>query len=231
MDGHNQKLIPDSIMRGIFPEDNDLEEEPMFVAKCKIISNWNIGKDRVIILSTHYIYLLSTREIRKKVAIIEAKYFIKSLVKNNKEVLLFFREGFDLRLSFENTEEFFNILRLRYSSLSPKTTLKVYGVPQTSLKDYVAPAKKNSYVFDAAPEEQFRLFNEEIPGSSDRSHSVHGQLRTKSKQEQDPEDFRFEGRQSLVKLNQKDGDEMLDFATEEANDEEPLEIYNDHFND
>lgn len=80
MDGHNQKLVPDSIMRGIFPEDNDLEEEPMFCAKCKIISNWNIGKDRVIILSTHYIYLLSTKEIRKKVGITEAKYFIKSLV-------------------------------------------------------------------------------------------------------------------------------------------------------
>ena len=71
MDGHNQKLVPDSIMREIFPEDNKLDEEPLFVAKCKMISNWGIGKDRVLILSTHHIYLLSTREIRKKVSISE----------------------------------------------------------------------------------------------------------------------------------------------------------------
>ena len=43
MDGHNQKLIPDTIMREIIPEDNELDEEALLVAKCKKISTWGIG--------------------------------------------------------------------------------------------------------------------------------------------------------------------------------------------
>ena len=43
MDGHNQKLVPDSVMNMIFPENNDLDEEPLVVQKCKKISNWGIG--------------------------------------------------------------------------------------------------------------------------------------------------------------------------------------------
>lgn len=43
MDGHNEKLVPDSIMSKIFPENNDLEEEPLLVCKVKKISNWGIG--------------------------------------------------------------------------------------------------------------------------------------------------------------------------------------------
>lgn len=164
MDGHNQKLVPDSVMGMIFPENNDLDEEPLIVTKCKKISNWGIGQDRVVILSTHYIYLLSTKEIKKKISISEAKYIVKSLNETSKEVLIYFRDGFDFRLSFEKTEDFLSMMKLRYATLSPKTTLKVYGVPSSSLKEYVAPAKKNVYAFDAAPEEKFRLLNEEIPG-------------------------------------------------------------------
>lgn len=143
MDGHNQKLVPDTVMNMIFPENNDLDEEPLIVTKCKKISNWGIGQDRVLILSTHYIYLLSSREIKKKVSIHETKYVIKSMAEGSREIITYFREGFDFRLSFDQTEDFLNMLKLRYASLSPKTTLKVYGVPNSSLKDYVAPAKKN----------------------------------------------------------------------------------------
>ena len=43
MDGHNQKLVPDNILRELFPEDNELDEEPLHIAKGKKFSNWNIG--------------------------------------------------------------------------------------------------------------------------------------------------------------------------------------------
>jgi hypothetical protein len=203
MDGHNQKLIPDQIMKDIFPEDNDLEEEPMFVSKCKKISNWNIGQDRVLILSTHYIYLLSTKEIRKKVSITDVKYFVKSLDTKSKEMLLFFREGYDFRLTFDGLEEFQNLIKLRFTSLSPKVTLKVYGVPQASLRDFVAPTKKGHYTFDASPDDGCRLYNEEIPGTTDRTHSANFDMKKpkdKKQQDQDPNNFVFEGRQSLVML-------------------------------
>ena len=103
MDGHNQKLIPDDILREIIPEDNDLNEETMLVAKCKKYSSWGVGHDRVIIMSTHFIYLLSTKEIRKKASITDMSYAIKSNA--SKEILLFFKEGYDMRLVFEESNE------------------------------------------------------------------------------------------------------------------------------
>jgi hypothetical protein len=66
MDGHNQKLVKDSILRELYPEDSDTGEEPMIITKCKKYSRWGIGSDRIIILSTHSICLLSAREIGKK---------------------------------------------------------------------------------------------------------------------------------------------------------------------
>ena len=42
MDGQKQpKLVPDSIMRELFPDDGD--EDELFTGKCKKISSWGIG--------------------------------------------------------------------------------------------------------------------------------------------------------------------------------------------
>jgi hypothetical protein len=44
----------------LVPEDNPLDEEVLFVAKAKKLSNWDIKQDRIIVLSTHHLFLLST---------------------------------------------------------------------------------------------------------------------------------------------------------------------------
>ena len=64
MDGHGGALIPDNILEEMFPDDNELDESAMHISKCKKLSNWGIGQDRIIILSTHSIYLLSQKEVR-----------------------------------------------------------------------------------------------------------------------------------------------------------------------
>jgi len=35
-------LVPDEVLNKMFPEDNELEEEAMFVGKCRKISRWGI---------------------------------------------------------------------------------------------------------------------------------------------------------------------------------------------
>ena len=52
--------------------------------------------------------------------------------------------------------------------MCPTKTLYVYGVPNSSLKDYRSPAKKNVYSFDNTPDDQFRLVDEEIPGAKSK---------------------------------------------------------------
>jgi len=94
--------------------------------------------------------LLSTKEIRKKVSISEVQYFIKSL--QSPEILLQFI-GFDFRLIFDTSEDFCNLLKMRFVVMCPQKTLFVFGVPNSSLKDFRSPAKKNVYAFDATPED------------------------------------------------------------------------------
>ena len=43
MDGHGGALIPDNILEEMFPDDNELDESPMHISKCKKLSNWGIG--------------------------------------------------------------------------------------------------------------------------------------------------------------------------------------------
>ena len=64
MDGHNSAILPDAYLEELFPDDNDLDESMMQLVKCKKLSNFSIKQDRILILSTHIIYLLSQKEIR-----------------------------------------------------------------------------------------------------------------------------------------------------------------------
>ena len=148
----DSNIVPDWLLNQMFPEDSEIGEEPLHIDKCKKISRWGIGQDRFVILSTHCIYVLSTKEVSKKVPIEELKYIIKSTV--SKELLLYFDSDFDLRLIFETREDFLDLLKLRFAKFCPKKHLKVYGIPEESLKKYKASKQRGStsgYAFDTEP--------------------------------------------------------------------------------
>mgnify|MGYP001024983508 CR=1 FL=1 len=121
-------LVPQEILDKLFPEDHELGEESMFLSKCKEINRWGLPKDRVIIQSTHHIYMLNAKEVTKKIPIIDLKYYIKSTLSN--ELLLFFDDDSDLRLIFDEREEMLSYMKMRFANLAPKKSLAVYGVPQ-----------------------------------------------------------------------------------------------------
>lgn len=99
----------------------------MFMSKCKEINRWGLPKDRIVIQSTHHIYMLNAREVTKKIPITELKYYIKSTLSN--EILLFFEDDSDLRLIFEEREEMLTYVKMRFANMAPKKSLMVYGVP------------------------------------------------------------------------------------------------------
>ena len=162
MDGHNQKLLPDSIMLELFPEDNDLDEESVFVSKCKKLSAFGIGSDRIIILSTHCIYLLSSKELRQKLEIKKLDFYIKSLKSN--EFILYDVNGKDNRLSFEKRDEFLDFLMNRFASLEKKRTLRVYGINKDKLTEFKSSSTPG---FDNTPDAQYRLEDVEIKCHAD----------------------------------------------------------------
>jgi hypothetical protein len=115
----------------------------------------------VVVLSTHSIYILSSKDVSKKVNIEELKYIIKSTV--SRELLLYFDSDSDMRLIFESRDEMLNLMKLRFAKFCPKKHLRVYGVPEESLKKYKATKSRGSmYAFDCEPPSKFRLKDEEI---------------------------------------------------------------------
>jgi len=132
MDGHGGKLIPDSIMKDLFTDD----DEAMFISKCKKISTWGIGSDRVIIMSENYLMLLTQRDIDKREDIRSVNYCIKSNSSN--EVLIHFINNTDWRLVFEKRDELLDLLTARFPSFEKKRTLRQYAVPEASLRAYKA---------------------------------------------------------------------------------------------
>lgn len=59
---------------------------------------------------------------------------MKSIV--SQEVLLYYTDETDIRLQLDPTDKdaFLQMLKLRFANLCPKVNLKVFGVPEESLK-------------------------------------------------------------------------------------------------
>jgi predicted nucleotidyltransferase len=59
---------------------------------------------------------------------------VKSTV--SKEFLLYFDSDIDIRLSLESREEFLDLIKLQFPRFAPSKHLKVFGVPEDTLKSY-----------------------------------------------------------------------------------------------
>ena len=51
-------IIPPEIMQTIIPDDNELGECVMFTSHVKKISTWGFAQDRILVLSTHKIFII-----------------------------------------------------------------------------------------------------------------------------------------------------------------------------
>jgi hypothetical protein len=57
-------------------------------------------------------------------------------LKSNEIVLEFHFDELNMRLSLDDREEFLGLLKLRYSNLCPNIRLRIFGIPEVSLKEY-----------------------------------------------------------------------------------------------
>jgi hypothetical protein len=142
----------------------------------------------------------------KKVPIEELKYIIKSTL--SKEILLYFDTDFDMRLTMETRDEMLDLLKLRFAKFCPKKHLKVYGIPEESLKKYKASKQRGStYAFDCEPPSKFRLRKEEIQtqrqvDEEKKKNQAPGDI-DDIDIEIDPNDFEFGGRESIKIVSKK----------------------------
>ena len=72
-----------------------------------------------------------------------------------------------MRLAFEERDEFLDFLKLRFTSFCPNIRLKIFGIPEESLKEYKGSSGQDKYAFDNEPDNKYRLLNEEIQTQSE----------------------------------------------------------------
>jgi len=101
-----------------------------------------------------------------------------------------------MRLKFDEREDFLDMVKMRFNILAPDIQLRIYGIPKDTLKEFKQNSSKKAstkYAFDNAPDDQYRLRNEEpLCANAVASKPKIVQV------EQKPDNFVFENRSSLM---------------------------------
>jgi hypothetical protein len=81
--------------------------------------------------------------MRKQLGIDHISAIIKSKATNSTEFILHSPDKFDLRIQCDRREAFLDLLKLRFAHMKPEVTLKVFGIPQPTLREYhITPNKR-----------------------------------------------------------------------------------------
>ena len=158
MEDADYSLVPDSLIKQLFPRNNEGKFESVItILKCKKFNIFGIAQDRCVICSTQGIYLVSPKKCHTRVLLSDLKYIVKARM--SKEFVLCFSNNVDLRLTLEDREDLLQTMQLRFANLCPNQGLKVFGIPIANLKDF----KNNSAGFEAEPDEKYLMKDESIP--------------------------------------------------------------------
>ena len=107
------------------------------MSNAKKFNRYNVAQERVFVLSDLAIYLCSKTRVHTQMWIKDLVYYVKS-TKSNEFLLVFKVQGetVDLRVSSEDRDELLDFTKLRFANLAPTKGLKVFGVPESSLKNF-----------------------------------------------------------------------------------------------
>ena len=197
-----EDLVPEALLQQMFPSAGKGGEKFMFATQGQKISRYNIAQDRIIMLSSTTVYLLTEREARRSMPISHLKYIIRSL--KSGEVLLYFADDTDFRLIIPNADhrdEFFDTINMRFPALCPNVRLKLFGVPDASLKQYRA-AKKGfgaAFMFENEPDPQYRMRDREVATEAEYAE----EKTTPAPSDQSAANFDFTHRGSAVQPKAK----------------------------
>ena len=155
--------------------------------------------DRTICLTTHHILIVYEGvldlELKSKLEIKCLHFIIKSATRPN-EIMMFFNNKqrscmHVIMLGEEGEpEEFYNLLKLRWTSLNPEKRLRVFAVPGPELMQYHQTQAK--YDFDTQmPPDKYRLVEEEVVPNQEYQEHIKTGKPLKEILEQDANNFEF----------------------------------------
>ena len=117
-------------MSKIIPEDNELGEMSLFQSRIKRFSSWGVKQDRILVFSTHFLYITKGTEIVKKYGIYLMRYIVEC--PSSSEILVYFSSYKNLRMVLMDTQAFTDLVRLRFPIFCPNDVLRYYIVNDKS---------------------------------------------------------------------------------------------------
>jgi hypothetical protein len=78
-------------------------------------------------------------------------------------------------------------------ALQPNRTLKIYGIPKDSLKEYKSMAKKGNFSFDNEPSAKYRLKDQEVEAQQETEEEKNDDMEFNT----DPSNFEFVHRSTV----------------------------------
>lgn len=118
-----------------------------------------MGQDRIFLMSTTAIYLVTKGKVHSKFLIVDLRYIIEALQSN--EFIVHFsneRENVDIRIQMDNKVEMVELLKMRFVNMCRTRTLRVYGIPSKNLKEF----KSKDANFSSEPAPKYRMADREI---------------------------------------------------------------------
>lgn len=157
MEDVDYSLVADSLIKQLFPKNNEGKNESViFISKAKKFNRYGIAQDRICILSSMGIYLVTNAKCHTRCLLSDLKWIVKARM--SKEFVLCFTNNVDLRLTIEDREDLLQLVGLRFANLCPNQGLKVFGVPSANLKEF----RNTSAGFEAEPEDKYLMKDESI---------------------------------------------------------------------
>lgn len=163
----DSKLLTQAIQKQFVDED----EYPMVierVKKLRVSGQPDTAKDRLYIMTTHYIYTFTDQERTRLYKINDVGALIISS-ENQSDFSIFFERSDDLHISCAKRKDMLDLLKLRFNCLNRNITLRCYGVTSEQLITFMRnniPQNKRRGAFDL-PEEQCRMRDDEIKGEEE----------------------------------------------------------------
>lgn len=121
----------------------DKDEIVMFSEKVDKISRHGYKQERVLILTSVYLYLFKVKKESRKTHILKIKAAIMHKDDPN-DIVLHIPTEFDQRYMIKERSEFLNMLQLRYANMDKTSTFKIYVVKE-NLKMFTATLKDRKY--------------------------------------------------------------------------------------
>ena len=136
-------------------------------------SHWGIKQERILVLTSRYVYNFKKKHLKRKIPVPRIGGLIFSL-KHKNDVVIHIPSEYDYRYSLDRLKEFIILLKQRFQMVAPNSLLKIFLVP-ASLKEFTTTEKDMKYKPSRVPTSKYRQRDQEV-GTEEKKYGFNSSV-------------------------------------------------------